>query len=103
MTTEIITGLFALGGAMIGGLFALLSQYVSAKKREKDYQLRKLADQVEAYWNLEKLYMEELGRCENNNAKSIQIAFRDRVEQEHGVRPEYTPSKVEKIMNNLHL
>ena len=74
MNDTIINGIFTLSGVVIGGLISYL-----ITKSNRDYKRLKsvkkeLCHQIISYWNLEKLYSEELA---NKNSKPARIQWKN--------------------------
>lgn len=60
MTDSVMAGAFALGGALIGGLFTYLAARVGQRWAKAERDIARLCDQVAAYYELEQLYKDEL-------------------------------------------
>ncbi|MDP3092294.1 MAG: hypothetical protein Q8N04_16600 [Nitrospira sp.] len=100
MDSQIISGLFALAGALLGGLISYATTRIDRRWGRAERQIAQLCDQVSAYHQLEKLYKEELVRLDptGRSAKTILEDMRALVAQsgdfEH---PEMTSLSVAKI------
>lgn len=97
---EIASGLFALGGALVAGLFTYLAARVGHRWDRARSDIQKLSEQVAAYHKLEELYKVELAVNDpaHRAAKTIQQDMRDKVQGEDGhVRPEMTAHEAQKI------
>ena len=90
MSEQIITGLFALGGAFIGLLGTLLTE---RRERNREYMRHNLK-QIKSFYNLEALYLKEIERLRNRlpdeegskKANGIKVEFRSQNE-ENGSEP----------------
>lgn len=98
MNESIINGLFALTGTLIGGL---ISYFIA--RNEKDMKILKaqvniLSKQVISYWNLEKLYSEEVGRLNAKSAKTVLQEYREKIESMDFERPTMTEKEAKRIL-----
>jgi hypothetical protein len=98
---NIITGVFALAGALIGGLFTLLAARVGYKWEKAKSTITKLCRQVSSYYKLEELYKVEVSRHnpESKAPKTVQQDMRDQVEILGFDRPTMTAKDAKKIMD----
>lgn len=78
MNDSIINGLFALSGTMIGGLISYLISKDSKETKTLKLEVNILSKQVISFWNLEKLYSEELGKLLSKPAKTILQEYREK-------------------------
>ena len=56
MSVGVVTGIFAIVGALVGGLLSYLSARIGHRWGEAKSEIRKLSEQVAAYHRLEGLY-----------------------------------------------
>jgi hypothetical protein len=98
MNESIINGLFALAGTLMGGI---VSYFISRNAMEMNTlksQVNRLAKQVVSYWNLEKLYVEEISKLISKPAKTVLQDFRERIELMDFERPTMTEKEAKKIL-----
>ena len=102
---EIIVGIFTVIGAIIGGFFSILSQIIINNKNKKKERFLELADQVRAYYNLEKEYIDFLSINDPNKRAPMTIKkdFREIVQSKIGIRPEITENMSEKIKKEWNI
>ncbi len=98
MSDSIITGVFTLSGALLGGLIT----YLAARDTKKIIELRKqiniLSRQIISYWNLEKIYSENLSNLTNKSSVTILKEYRDEVVSMDLDRPSMTANEAIKIL-----
>ena len=100
MSNEVIAGLFALGGTLVGGLISYATARIGQKWEKAERQISQLCDQVSAYYQLEQLYKEELAKNDGagRSAKTIMEEMRARVAQSGEYeRPYITSLAAQKI------
>lgn len=68
MDSQIISGLFALTGALLGGLISYATTRIDRRWGRAKRQIAQLCDQVSAYHQLEKLYKEKLANLDSDFA-----------------------------------
>lgn len=92
MGATIITGLFTLLGAIAGAIVTAIIE--KDKKREQRIRnsLSRCANQIKAYFYLEKAYMEAVHELTHEPTQTIQVKMRDKIEKEKGLRPGMTVS-----------
>ena len=102
MSESIINGLFTLAGTLVGGVISFfITKSANDYKRLKS-QVNILSNQIISYWNLEKIYSEEISSTSSKSAKTILQNYRDRVEELGMDRPIMTEKEAKKIlMKNL--
>ncbi len=98
MNESIINGLFTLAGTLFGGIISYI-----IFKNEKYYKklkakVRNLSNQIISFWNLEKLYAEELGKLNSKSTKTVLQDFRTRIEEMGLERPTMTGNEANKIL-----
>lgn len=100
VSPEIQSGLIALLGVIVGGLFSYVSARVGQDWSALKSDVQKLAAQVAAYHRLEALYAEEVATldADGSHTKTILTRMRDRAEESGAtVRPEMTEKQAKKI------
>jgi ABC-type uncharacterized transport system ATPase subunit len=100
MTTELVVGLFAVLGAVVGGLFTYLAARVGHDWDTVKNDVARLCDQVIAYHTLEELYKDELARLDPSRGKpkTVQQEMRESVQGKSGVvRPTMTANEARKL------
>lgn len=73
MVDAVITGTFALAGALIGGLFIYLAARVGQRWAKAQKDISQLCDQVAAYYQLEQLYKDELAALDPGKRSAATI------------------------------
>lgn len=73
MDNSVATGLFALAGALIGGLFTYLAARIGQRWAKAQKDIAQLCDQVAAYYQLEQLYKDELALVDPTRRSSATI------------------------------
>lgn len=83
MDDQILAGLFALAGTLLGGLISYATTRMDKRWGQAERHIGRLCDQVAAYYQLEQLYKEELARLDpaGRSAKTIMEEMRTRVTQ----------------------
>lgn len=83
MENQIISGLFILAGALLGGLISYATTRADRRWGRAERDIAQLCDQVAAYYQLEQLYKDELARLDGTgrSAKRIMEEMRSRVAQ----------------------
>lgn len=83
MESQIISGLFALAGALLGGLITYATTRIDRRWARAERTIAQLCDQVAAYYQLEQQYKDELARVDGagRSAKTIMEEMRSRVAQ----------------------
>ena len=78
-----LTGSFALAGALIGGLVTYMAARVGHRWDRAQRQIIRLCDQVSSFYQLEQLYKVELAKLDpqGRSSETIMKDFRSRVEQ----------------------
>lgn len=81
MDTSIVSGMFALGGAVIGGFTTYMTAHVDRRWGRARRQITQLCDQVSAYYQLEALYKVRLAEADpdGRSPKTIMEAMRAHV------------------------
>ena len=102
MQTEIVVGVFTLGGAVIGGLFTYLSARISHNWTRAKTDSERLTKQVEGYHTLEGFYKEDMAKLDpgHRQPKTILQEMRDRVEESGCARPTMTANDARKLRDS---
>ncbi|MBS1653117.1 MAG: hypothetical protein JSU07_14015 [Bacteroidetes bacterium] len=98
MNESIINGIFALSGTLIG---SLISYFIARKVKETKTlkaQVSILSKQVMSYWNLERIYSEELVKLVSKPAKTILQEYREKIVAMNLVRPTMTEKEAKNIL-----
>lgn len=97
---EYTSGLFAIAGALVGGLFTLLAARVGRDWNRARRYIDRLARQVAAFHALEHEYIQALHAAdpELGAPRHIQTAMRDRVQEKTGFdRPSMTAKEANRL------
>jgi len=99
METELAAGIFAILGAIVGGIFTLLAARAGNQWARARRHICRLSGQVAAYHRLEELYKEALASAdpELGSTRTILLAMRDHVESEGLTRPQMTGRDAQRI------
>lgn len=101
MDPSIYGGLFAITRAAIGGGCTFAATLIERRWGRAKRDMRNLADQVAAYYQLERLYKEEVAGITGRASKTIMEQMRARVaESGMYVRPTMTSDQAKKIKIN---
>lgn len=101
MSNEIITGLFALAGALVGGAATIAASRAEKRWDRAKLTIAALANQVAAYHKLEELYKSELARLDPDRGKpkTVLQQMRDQVEELSGfTRPTMTAAEARDLI-----
>lgn len=102
MDTQVLIGLFTLGGAisggLIGGFFSVRAAKIGYKKEIMEKEIIDLANQVKSYWHLEKEYLSQINKATNIPEDTIMKATRKVVKDKGYVYPNMSESKVDAIL-----
>ena len=115
MEPVITNGIFTLIGVVIGGIMSYITSKDEKEKNAlnrqiKDLQdkntalhkeIRRLCDQVSAYWKIEKAYSEEIARLTDQKAKRVLEKMRDSIEENCSIRPTMTEKGTRDILEKL--
>jgi hypothetical protein len=99
MTETEVVAVASLGGAAIGGIATTLGVWLDRRRQRAAEDVRTLADQVAAYYDVVKLYCAEINRIQpDRNPTTILKEMRDKIEEaDETVRPDMTRNAAEKI------
>jgi hypothetical protein len=98
MNESILNGIFALSGTWLGGLISYLIARNAKETKTLKSQVNILSKQVISYWNLEKLYSEEIGKLNSKPAKTVLQEYREKIESMDFERPTMTEKEAKKIL-----
>ena len=98
MKESIVNGIFALSGTLLGGVISYIIARNAKELNILKSQVNILSKQVISYWNLEKLYSEEIGKLLSKPTKTILQEYRERIESMDLERPTMTEKEAKKIL-----
>lgn len=98
MNESVVTGIFALSGTILGGLISYLITRNGKELKTLKSQVNILSNQIISYWNLEKLYSEELSKKTSKAQKTILQEYREKIEEMDLERPTMTEKEARKIL-----
>ena len=100
MDPSVYNGLFAIAGAAVGGGCTVAATLIERRWGTAKRDIRNLADQVASYYQLERLYKEEIAELTGKASKTIMEQMRARV-TEGGtyVRPTMTSAEAMKLLS----
>lgn len=101
METSIVTGLFTILGTIAGAIVTALIEKNKKKENRIHKSLFRCANQIKAYFYLEKAYMDTLHNLTGESSQKIQIRMRDKVQKENGIRPDMTVSDANTYLEML--
>ena len=109
MSEAIITGIFGLGGALIGSLGTLIATHISARRERNRNYMRLNLEQIKSFYNLEALYIAEIERLRNRlpdeegskKANGIKVEFRSQNEENGNDHIEITAREAERQLHKL--
>jgi hypothetical protein len=90
MTEPIITGIFKLSGTLLGGLITFFIARNAKELINLKSQVNLLSKQIISYWNLEKLYSEDVSKLISKAQRSVLLEYREKVEAMELERPSMT-------------
>ena len=100
MSGEIVSGLFALSGALLGGLISYATTRIDRKWDKAQRHIGELSEQVSAYYQLEQIYKEKVAEVDSSgrSAKTVMEDMRSKVtETGEFERPYMTTLAAQKI------
>ena len=98
METSIYNGLFAIAGAAVGGACTVAASLIERRWGRAKRDIHTLTEQVEAYYQLERLYKQEVAELTGKSAKTVMEQMRTQVaESELFVRPTMTSDQAKRI------
>lgn len=98
MNEAIITGIFTLLGAISGGLITYLTTRNVKEIKTLKSQVNHLSKQVISYWNVEKLYSDEISKLLTKPAKTVLQEYREKIQSMGLERPYMTEVEAKKIL-----
>lgn len=98
MSEPIITGVFTLLGALLGGIISYLGSRNERKIELLKSRVNLLSKQVISYWNLEKLYSDEIGQLLSRPSKTVLQEYRDKIESMDLERPTMIEKEAKRIL-----
>ena len=109
MAEAIITGIFGLGGALIGFLGTLIATHISERREYQRQRVKNYLLQLKSFYKLEELYIAEIERLRNlqsdeegsKKAKGIKEEFRGRNEENGNDHIEITAREAERQLHKL--
>jgi len=101
MNETVINGLFTLAGVLLGSLAPYLGARDARRMAKLESLLSRLTEQVASYWELEKLYSEEIAKLADKNSRTVLNEFRDKVESEERERPTMTAKQADGIKRHF--
>lgn len=98
MDPHVYSGLFAIAGAAVGGGCTVAATFIEHRWSRAKRDILNLADQVAAYYQLERLYKDEIAELTGKAPKRIMEEMRTRV-QENGAyaRPTMTSNEAARL------
>ena len=98
MNEYIVNGIFALSGTLVGGLISYFIARNAKEIKSLKSNVNILAKQVISFWNLEKLYTEELSKLISKPSKTIKEEFRAKIQIMDFDRPTMTENEAKRIL-----
>jgi hypothetical protein len=98
MNESVISGIFALSGTLLGGLISYFIARNAKEIKTLKAQVSMLSKQVISYWNLERVYSEEIGKLVSKPAKTILQEYREKIESMDLERPTMTEKEAKRIL-----
>ena len=99
MNESIVNGFFALSGTLVGGLISYFIARDAKELKNLKSQVNILSKQIISFWNLEKLYAEEMSKLIQKPAKTILQEYREKIELMDLERPTITEKEAKKILS----
>ena len=103
MTDTLITGIFTLLGAAVGGLLTFLGNKHLVDHEDAKKEILKLSNQIISYWHLEKEYYTVLSTYLNKSPQTTQLEFRKKVQENDFDRPIMTENDIKNIISKWNL
>jgi hypothetical protein len=102
MNSELLIGLFALAGSIVGASSTIISAFLTSKRSDYKNKILELARQVQAFHKLEELYKFELASQLGKSHDTVLREMRDKVEAAGAyTRPKMTQGEAKKIIEKL--
>jgi hypothetical protein len=99
MNESIINGIFALSGTLLGSLISYLISKDTKETKTLKSEVNILSKQVISYWNLEKLYSDEISKLLSKPVRTILQEYREKIESIGLERPTMTEKEAKRILN----
>ena len=99
MNESILNGLFALSGTLLGGIISYILNKDKKETKKLRSQINLLSKQVISYWNLEKLYSDEIGILLSKSSRTILQEYREKIVSMALERPSMTANEAKKIID----
>lgn len=110
MKETIFTGCITLIGVIIGTLTTWLTSRDARKmERLKDQvqslkkQILLIGEQTKSYWNLERIYAQDLASERHKNEETILKEYRTKIEEDGYKRPTMTENDINKILREYNV
>jgi len=103
MTDTLITGIFTLLGATVGGLLTFFGNKHLVEHEDAKKEILKLSNQIISYWHLEKEYYTILSKYLNKSPQTTQLEFRKKVQENDFDRPIMTENDIKNIISKWNL
>ena len=98
MDPNVYSGLFAIAGAAVGGGCTVAATVIDRRWGRAKRDIRNLADQVPAYYQLERLYKDDMAELTGKAPKTIMEQMRTRVEENGAnARPTMTSNEAARL------
>lgn len=109
MDIKIVVALIGLTGAVIGAVITVAGQFVGVKIEEKKKKIKAIANQYASFYELEKLYLEEIeklrqGEKTSGNGKAadgIKREFRKKNEENGNPKISETSRSIKKFLDEF--
>ena len=98
MSEPLVTGIFTLLGALLGGIISYLGSRNERKIESLKSKVNLLSKQVISYWHLEKLYSDEIGELLSRPSRTVLQEYRDKIESMDLERPTMTEKEAKRIL-----
>ena len=99
MNESILNGLFALSGTLLGGIISYMINKDEKETKKLRLQINLLSKQVISYWNLEKLYSDDIGILLSKSSRTILQEYREKIVNMELERPSMTANEAKKIID----
>lgn len=101
MEIAIITGVFTIIGTIAGAIVTAIIEKDKKREQRIHNSLSRCANQIKAYFYLEKAYMDAIHGLTKESTQTIQVRMRDKVQNEKGIRPDMTVSDANSYLEML--
>ena len=93
-----VAGLYAIGGALAGGMATLLASWINMRWGKARKAIGVLAGQVASYHRLERIYLRQLSQCTGTAEQTLQRSARSEVEREGYERPHLSETDAKSLL-----